>query len=75
MEEQFKPCDKKCFTKKEAKSAIDAAKKGANYRREKRMYFCHQCNCWHLTKREYTPEPQTTHLSKFKDWLKLLKRK
>jgi hypothetical protein len=69
------PCDKKCFTKKEADIVIEKAKKGASYRKEKRKYFCHDCNCWHLTKRDYLPEQQTTHLTRFKDWLKLLKGK
>lgn len=55
-------CNKKCFTKKEAQSALNhnsrpardgnsqRGKRRHKYRREKRKYYCEECNAWHLTK-------------------------
>lgn len=46
-------CDKKCFTKIEAQSALNHNKhSGKQYRKEQRMYYCEDCNAWHLTSRE-----------------------
>lgn len=51
-------CCKKCFTKFEASLALAKADgdnkyyKGHTRRKEKRMYKCKFCNCYHLISQE-----------------------
>lgn len=43
-------CHKVIFTKRQAKAALKENKKNPNqYRKEKRYYYCRECNGWHLT--------------------------
>jgi hypothetical protein len=52
-------CDKRSLTKKEAEQAIKrSGKTSRQYRREKRFYYCSDCNAWHLTSHEYAPGGQ-----------------
>ena len=48
-------CYKICFTKKQAKTALNGIKRhrGKEYRKEVRMYECPEhLGCWHLTSQE-----------------------
>jgi hypothetical protein len=46
-------CKKKKFDKIGAKIALAMALNGGKkYRREKRIYYCGDCNAWHLTSKE-----------------------
>lgn len=43
-------CTKARFSLKAARTAINKAKRSKRQkRRENRFYYCHQCNCYHLT--------------------------
>lgn len=68
------PCEKVCFTKEQALKILEGKKKSRKqYRNEKRCYYCHEHDSWHLTSREkYLP--QTDIKLKFKKkWNKLMK--
>jgi hypothetical protein len=45
-------CTKVKFTKLEALTTLANMPK-KQYRREIRAYHCPECNCWHLTSKEY----------------------
>jgi hypothetical protein len=48
-------CNKKCFNKKDAQSVINIKKRRhhkknySNKKMERRIYFCEECNAYHLT--------------------------
>lgn len=46
-------CGKHCFSEKGARTALNKAKRSKRQRRrEKRFYYCHDCNAYHLTSLE-----------------------
>ena len=70
-------CDKKCFTKKEAESALNHVNKRNRWRRETRTYYCEEHGSWHLTSHElidYTI-PVNINLKYKKKWNKIMKLK
>lgn len=71
-------CDgsKIAFTKKEAEAILKAARNSYDQRRKEcRIYYCADCNAWHLTSKEQGANVVTPARLKFKKkWLNLLKR-
>jgi hypothetical protein len=65
-------CNKKCFTKKEAKSILNAINKDHDWRREKRMYYCEIHNAWHLTASESWDENLDIPLQQVNEWKNLI---
>lgn len=47
-------CNKIKYTKREANTALKSCRKfrRKQFRKEKRIYHCPDCNMWHLTSRE-----------------------
>jgi hypothetical protein len=66
-------CRKKKFSKREAKSILNAINKDQDWRREKRMYHCEKCNAWHLTAMESWDENLDIPLQQIKEWENLIK--
>ena len=68
-------CEKICFTKPEAIRIINKnQKRGKQYRKEIRCYFCYEHNCWHLTSKQ-KDKPEINIKLRFKNkWNKLLKK-
>lgn len=49
----MKSCQKKCYDLKTAKTVLNERKeKGKKWSREKRIYFCEECQAHHLTSEE-----------------------
>lgn len=70
-------CSKVKFTKIEAASALNFAKKdGRKFRREQRYYHCPECNHWHLTSHELIEGKKVKEIELIEKerWEKLLNR-
>lgn len=68
-------CNKICYSKKEAQSALNQVKHSRfrdKHRRECRYYYCKVCNAWHLTSHEDT-ETLNIPIKFVKKWKKMLK--
>lgn len=67
-------CGKVCFTKKESENALKfKLKKGRQHSREKRNYYCEECNAWHLTSmEEFEPEITEVELKFEQKWKNLI---
>ncbi len=70
-------CLKVRLSKKEAAAVIKLSPKiGKQYRKEKRAYYCANCNAWHLTSHESPLEKiEPTKLTLLKKWQQILKAK
>jgi hypothetical protein len=69
-------CSKVKFTKREAQESLNFLSGiGKQFRKEKRTYYCKECNAWHLTSREDIEEVKAKNVRlKFKDkWKQYLK--
>lgn len=70
-------CNKQKFDKKTAQTVLNDRKtKGKKWSREKRTYYCEECNAWHLTSMEEWEEPiklEITELKYANKWKKLLR--
>lgn len=69
-------CDKKCFSKREAEGVLKRAKKAhKEWRREIRMYYCEEHNCWHCTSHELIDHtiPVEINLKYKNKWKKTIK--
>ena len=50
-------CKKVKLTKKEANAFLKEVKKWRNsYRKEKRSYYCEECQAWHTTSKDFIEE-------------------
>ena len=72
-------CNKNCYTKKEALSALNFAKsnRAKKYRNECRIYQCpdRECNnMYHLTSKEQYDEIEEVPLKLKDEWDKLIKK-
>ena len=66
-------CTKNSYTKRDADAILKSAGKKKQYRKEKRAYYCSQCNGWHLTSAMYGENDWGNIELKQKDeWQKLL---
>lgn len=66
-------CSKKIFTKTEAQSALNFNRHtNKSYRKENRLYYCAECNGWHLTSKERTPFTPQYDLKFENKWHQLL---
>ncbi len=67
-------CTKVCFTKHEAQEALNAAHRfrRRQYRKEQRIYYCKEHNCWHLTSQDLKDEDLHIPLQHTETWQKLL---
>lgn len=70
-------CNKVKLTKRQASEFLNSVKRYRNdYRREKRSYYCEECNAWHTTSRDL--EQETSIIEEISDptyleqWRKLL---
>lgn len=68
-------CKKVQFSKKEAQTALnERLHKGKKWSREKRIYYCGECNAWHLTSKKEYEEPIKLEIKDLKyanKWKKL----
>lgn len=49
----MKNCQKVVLSKEEADGMLKNIDHANQYRREKRAYYCKECNGWHLTSEEF----------------------
>ena len=67
-------CNKVKLSKKEALSFIKKFCGTRQYRKEKRAYYCEECNNWHTTSTEDKIEIIDINLINNERWNKLLKK-
>lgn len=67
-------CSKKKFSKIEAITCLnkDTRERRRSFRREKRVYYCETCNCWHLTSQDDREETEEFDLTFKTKWNNLL---
>lgn len=66
-------CSKRCFSKKEASNALKDIQRHyqhRQHRKEKRIYYCDVCNCWHLSSKELIVNVEFTPMKEWEDILK-----
>ena len=68
---------KQKFSKKEAHLVLKHAREcPKRWRREKRSYFCEECNAWHVTSKDFglTEIIPFEDLKYQEDWIKLMEK-
>lgn len=76
MKKEKPICNKRKFSKREAKSVLNVLKNSdKSWRRETRYYHCPLCNNWHLTSKDSEDrEIKEIKLVNEDQWLKLLNK-